>query len=231
MQRHSLLLVEDDDELAELIQDYLSSMEFNVTIEGNGAQAVARIIQEQPDIVLLDLMLPDLDGISVCKQVRAEYPNLIVMLTASNESMDHVLGLEIGADGYLNKPIEPRVLLAHLRALLRRQQQPIKNEESILFQVGNISLDPANRKLLLDNKPVELSLQEYELLFLLLQNTGKILSRDEIYRQLKGYEYDGESRFIDILISQIRAKLATDGVSHKHIKTVRSKGYLFAGDF
>ncbi len=231
MQEYSLLLVEDDEELAELIQDYLQTMEFKVEIENNGAKAVERILNEQPDIVLLDLMLPGMDGISICKQVRTQFHNLIVMLTASNETMDHVLGLEIGADEYLNKPIEPRILLAHLRALLRRQQRIIQTAPNQVLRVGNILLDPSNRKLMVDNLPVELALQEYELLNLLMVQQGIILSRDAIFKQLKGIEYDGENRFIDILVSQLRSKLAVDGVSHKHIKTVRSKGYLFAGEF
>ena len=231
MQEYSLLLVEDDEELAELIQDYLQTMEFRVDIENNGAKAVDRILNEQPDIVLLDLMLPGMDGISICKQVRSQYHNLIVMLTASNETMDHVLGLEIGADEYLNKPIEPRILLAHLRALLRRQQRISQAAPSQVLRMGNILLEPSNRKLMVSNQPVELALQEYELLNLLMVQQGVILSRDAIFKQLKGIEYDGENRFIDILVSQLRSKLAVDGVSHKHIKTVRSKGYLFAKEF
>jgi len=145
--------------------------------------------------------------------------------------MDHVLGLEIGADEYLNKPIEPRILLAHLRALLRRQQRTNQAAPSQALRVGNILLDPGNRKLTVNNQPVELALQEYELLNLLMGQPGNILSRDEIFKQLKGIEYDGENRFIDILVSQLRSKLAVDGESHKHIKTVRSKGYLFAREF
>ena len=231
MQEYSLLLVEDDEELAELIQDYLQTMEFKVDIENDGAKAMARIINEQPDIVLLDLMLPGMDGISICKQVRSQFHNLIVMLTASNETMDHVLGLEIGADEYLNKPIEPRILLAHLRALLRRQQRTNQAAPNQTLRVGNILLDPSNRKLTVNNQPVELALQEYELLHLLMEQQGAILSRDEIFKQLKGIEYDGENRFIDILVSQLRSKLAVDRESHKHIKTVRSKGYLFAREF
>ena len=226
MQKYSLLLVEDDVELAELISDYLSTMEFKVDIEGDGAVAVQRIVDEQPDIVLLDLMLPGMDGISICKEVRAKFGNLIVMLTASNETMDHVLGLEIGADEFLTKPIEPRILLAHLRALLRRQQRIAESADASILQVGSIILDPENRKLRVNNDIVELALQEFEFLYLMMKNVGKILSRDEILQQLKGIEYDGENRYIDILVSQLRSKLAVDDRSHKHIKTVRSKGYL-----
>ncbi len=231
MQKYSLLLVEDDVELAELISDYLSAMEFKVNIENDGAIALQRIVSEQPDIVLLDLMLPGMDGISICKEVRAKFSNLIVMLTASNETMDHVLGLEIGADGFLTKPIEPRILLAHLRALLRRQKRIMDSEDVSVLQVGSIILDPENRKLKVNNQIVELALQEFEFLYLLMKNVGKILSRDEILQQLKGIEYDGENRYIDILVSQLRSKLAVDGVSHQHIKTIRSKGYLFAKEF
>ena len=226
-----VLLVEDDVELAELIQGYLNNYEFDVHVETNGDRAQEIILDAQPDLVILDLMLPGKDGISVCKEVRTNFDNLIVMLTASNESIDHILGLEIGADEFLTKPIEPRILLAHLRALLRRQTKRVELSERPVLRVGNIEVLEHNRMVKLNAEMLELAQQEYELLVLLMKNMGTILTRDEIFKELKGIEYDGVNRFTDILVSQLRTKLAKDGVSDQHIKTIRSKGYLFVEQF
>ena len=222
----NILLVEDDVELAELIQGYLINYEFAVDIEHNGLRAVDRIIQQQPDLVILDLMLPGKDGISICKDVRELFNNIIVMLTASNESVDHVLGLEIGADEFIHKPVEPRILLAHLRALLRRQVQGSQKTSVDKYQVGYIELFPSDRLVKVADQKVDLLQNEYELLLYLFINLGKVITRDDIFLQLKGIDYDGQSRFTDILISQLRTKLAVDGISGNHIKTVRNKGYL-----
>ena len=226
-----VLLVEDDLELAELIQSYLNGYEFDVQVEHNGERAQEIIVETQPDLVILDLMLPGKDGISICKDVRAHFDNLIVMLTASNESIDHILGLEIGADEFLSKPVEPRILLAHLRALLRRHSKQEQSSERSVLKVGNIEVFEHNRMVKLDSETLELAQQEYELLVMLMKNMGTILSRDEIFKELKGIEYDGVNRFTDILVSQLRTKLATDGISDNHIKTIRSKGYLFVEQF
>ena len=230
-EKWNILLVEDDIELAELIQDYLNTYEFNVSIEHNGATAVGKIIQQQPDLVILDLMLPGKDGISICKEVREQFDNIIIMLTASNEIVDHVLGLEIGADEFIQKPVEPRVLLAHLRALLRRQQQVTKQLASECYQVGVIELFERDRLVKVAGHKVALLQNEYELLLFMFMRVGSVITRDDIFRHLKGIDYDGQSRFSDILVSQLRTKLAVDGISGNHIKTVRNKGYLLVEQF
>ncbi len=227
----SVLLVEDDIELAELIQDYLNNYEFQVELIHNGMVAVPQVIQQQPDLVILDLMLPGKDGISICKEVREQFDNIIVMLTASNESVDHVLGLEIGADEFIRKPVEPRVLLAHLRALLRRQEKAGKQTKVDKYQVGQIELFEHDRLVKVAGQKIELLQNEYELLHLMFTHIGQIITRDQIFRQLKGIDYDGMSRFSDILVSQLRNKLAVDGLSGNHIKTVRNKGYLLVEQF
>lgn len=226
-----ILLVEDDLELAQLIQDYLSCYEFIVEVVHDGSQAVSRIGNDQPDLVILDLMLPGKDGISICKEVRADYSKIIIMLTASSESIDHILGLEIGADEFIHKPVEPRVLLAHVRALIRRQQIPRKSIEIVKTQLGNLEINTSDRLVKVDGIIVELLNNEYELLLLLFKNTGEIITRDDIFKRLKGIEYDGVSRFSDILISQLRNKLSIDGISGNHIKTVRNKGYILVEEF
>lgn len=226
-----ILLVEDDIELAELIQDYLNNYEFQVELIHNGTIAVEQIIEQQPDLVILDLMLPGKDGISICKEVREQFDNIIVMLTASNESVDHVLGLEIGADEFIRKPVEPRILLAHLRALLRRQEKVAQGQRVEKYQVGQVELFENDRLVKVAGQKIELLQNEYELLHLMFSHVGQIITRDQIFRHLKGIEYDGMSRFSDILVSQLRNKLAVDGISGNHIKTVRNKGYLLVEQF
>lgn len=228
--KYHILLVEDDPQLAELIAEYLADFEFEVAIECNGTAAVSRIIQQQPDLVILDLMLPGEDGISVCKRVRDGYDQAILMLTASQESVNHILGLEIGADDFLHKPVEPRVLLAHVRSLLRRQQKAESKPASGL-RYGAVEISVHNRWVKVSGKLLQLSDQEFRLLQLLLEPAGQIRSRDEISLALKGVEYDGESRYCDIMISQLRQQLNSDGVSGRHIKTVRNQGYLFVTEF
>lgn len=226
-----ILLVEDDIELAELIKDYLSCYEFSVDVIHDGHKAVSRIISEQPDLVILDLMLPGKDGISICKEVRPEFNKIIIMLTASSESIDHILGLEIGADEFIHKPVEPRVLLAHIRALIRRQAIPQKVVEKTKFQLGKLEVNTSDRLVKVDSVIVDLLSNEYELLSLLFTHVGAIITRDDIFKHLKGIEYDGTSRFPDILISQLRTKLSIDGISGNHIKTVRNKGYILVEEF
>jgi len=223
----TILLVEDDIELAQLIQEYLNANGFSLAIESDGALAEDRILSETPDLVILDLMLPGKDGMSICKSIRDEYSNPIIMLTASGESVDHILGLELGADDYLSKPIEPRILLAHIRAVLRRATA-IPSPSQNLVQVGNITMDFSSRKVTVLDTVIDLTGPEYELLSILVEHRGNTLTRDELLNLWRGIDYDGQNRIVDITISQIRSKLATDNVSDKHIKTVRNKGYLLA---
>lgn len=229
--KSKILLVEDDVELAQLIQDYLSCYEFSVDVIHEGSQAVSRILNDQPDLVILDLMLPGKDGISICKEVRPDFNKIIIMLTASSESIDHILGLEIGADEFIHKPVEPRVLLAHIRALIRRQSIPQKVVEKTKLQLGKLEVNVSDRLVKVDGVTVELLSNEYDLLSLLFDHVGAIITRDDIFKHLKGIEYDGVSRFPDILISQLRTKLAIDGISGNHIKTVRNKGYILVEEF
>ncbi len=235
--KKNILLVEDDEELAELIQDYLERAEFNVSVEHNGLIAADRVLQDKPDLVILDLMLPGKDGIAICRDVRPFFDGHILMLTASNESVDQILGLEIGADDFVQKPVEPRILLARIRALFRRsghEKQPIIESASIetdSMHFENLLISPATRQVKVNGHQINLANPEYDVLLLLAENRGKILSRNDIFVSLRGIEYDGQNRLVDITISQLRAKLACDGQSDRHIKTIRNKGYLFVEEF
>ncbi len=224
-----ILIVEDDERLAELTRDYQQANGLDVAIENDGARAVARILDEQPDLVVLDLMPPGEDGVSICRRVRNDYAGPILMLTARTDDLDEVLGLEMGADDYVAKPVRPRVLLARVRALLRRVQPlPLDEaDDSSRLQFGNLVVDASMREAWLDEQAIDLTSAEFDLLWLLCSNAGRVLSREEIFAQLRGIEYDGQDRSIDVRVSRIRPKIGDDPMHPRLIKTVRSKGYLF----
>ena len=230
-----ILIVEDDERLAGLTREYLESNGMQVSVEGDGTAAVERIKTEQPDLVILDLMLPGEDGLSICRLVRPSYRGPIIMLTARDDDLDQVLGLEMGADDYLAKPARPRVLLARIRALLRRVKegpepsagQSVASGEQNRVTFANLVVDNGMREAWLDEEPIDLTSAEFDLLWLLSSNAGRVLSREEIFTALRGIEYDGQDRSIDVRISRIRPKIGDDPLQPKRIKTVRSKGYLF----
>ena len=222
-----VLIVEDDQRLAELTREYLESNGLRVSIEGNGALAAERIIAEQPDLVILDLMLPGEDGLSICRKVRDRYDGPILMLTARTDDMDQVLGLDTGADDYVCKPVRPRLLLARVQALLRRSEPPQAVVPERRLQFGPLVVDNALREAWLHENGIELTSAEFDLLWLLVANAGRILSREEIFTALRGIGYDGQDRSIDVRISRIRPKIGDDPIHPRLIKTIRSKGYLF----
>lgn len=223
----SVLLVEDDRELAEIVRDYLIENGFSVSIEMRGDLAVGRILQERPDLVVLDVNLPGMDGFTVCKSVRDQYQGAIVMLTARIEEIDEVLGLEFGADDYLTKPVRPRVLLARLRTHLRKS--PAVNAElEDCISVGGLSVYPSRRHVELRAVPVELTSAEFDLLHFLAQRAGKIVSRAELYESLAGETYDPQDRSIDLRISRLRRKLGDNQSNPTRIKSVRGTGYLLS---
>jgi len=230
MTAQHLLLVEDDAELAELIQDYLASEQFTVSWSDNGTDAVERIVQEQPDIVILDYMLPGLNGLEVCKRVIPNYAGPILMLTAKDDDMLEITSLNHGALGFLRKPVRPHILLAHIKAHLRaaeKRHTPDSSSNSSLV-VQDLVLDVASLRATLAGVELPLTSAEFELLLLLAQSAGKALSRDEISQSLRGLEYDGLDRTIDMRISSLRRKLGDESPPYTYIKTVRSKGYLLA---
>ncbi|AKG14904.2 chemotaxis protein CheY [Moraxella bovoculi] len=222
-----ILIVEDDERLAMLTQDYLRRNGLDVAIETDGTRAIRRIVSEQPDLVVLDVMLPGSDGLTVCREVRPNYQNPILMLTARTEDMDQVLGLEMGADDYVAKPAQPRVLLARIRALLRRSETAPSVDSPQRLEFGDLVIDNGGRSVTLNDELVDFTSAEYDLLWLLASNSGRILSREDIFERLRGIEYDGQDRSIDVRISRIRPKIGDDPENPKRIKTVRSKGYLF----
>ena len=225
----TLLLVEDDGALAELIASYLQRNDFTVRVIARGDQVMEAVHRERPDLVVLDLMLPGLDGLQVCRQLRQTSQSLpILMLTARDDSHDQVLGLEMGADDYVTKPCEPRVLLARIRTLLRRSTINEPRLDSDLIQVGGLGIDLAERTVTWRGEAVELSSGEYNLLVVLARNAGTVLSRDRILQQLRGIEFNGTDRSVDVAISKLRRKFDDHAGEARKIKTVWGKGYLFS---
>jgi len=228
-----ILIVEDDERLADLTREYLESNGLAVSLENHGGAAVERIRDEQPDLVVLDLMLPGEDGLSICRRVRPVYSGPIIMLTARTDDLDQVLGLEMGADDYISKPVQPRVLLARIRAMLRRVDgaPAAKPEEPgdgpVRLQFNDLVVDSSMREAWLCGESIDLTSAEFDLLWLLASNAGRVLSREEIFTALRGIEYDGQDRSIDVRVSRIRPKIGDDPIHPRRIKTVRSKGYLF----
>ncbi|MEW8506082.1 MAG: response regulator [Candidatus Thiodiazotropha sp.] len=226
-----VLLVEDDVELAELVQEYLQRYEFEVSLEHRGDTASDRVRQSNPDILVLDLNLPGRDGLDICRDLRMEYQGPIVMFTARDEDVDEIVGLELGADDYLTKPVEPRVLLARLRSLLRRFRQTDRTaEEDDLLHFGSLRIEASARAVSVNADEVELSTGEFDLLWLLATQAGKVVDRDSALKTLRGFGYDGLDRSVDIGISRLRRKLGDDANHPYRIKTVRGRGYLFVPD-
>ena len=228
--RTRILIVEDDEQLAHLVGEYLTAMGFDTQIEPRGDTAPDRILADPPDLVILDIMLPGLDGLKVCQRIRPHFKGPILMLTALDEEVDEVVGLETGADDYMAKPVRPRLLVAHINALLRRT--PAATPETLTRQcrVGNLVLNTGTRNVSKDGQPLELTTAEFDLLALLMQNAGTIISRDHIYEELRGIEYDGIDRSIDLRVARLRKKMGDDGKSPAVIKSVRGVGYLLVAD-
>lgn len=229
-----LLLIEDDVRLAELIRDYIQQQGFQVLIQHRGDQAVAEFKPKNTDIIIVDLMLPGMDGLQVCQRVREQFKGPILILTAKNSDIDHVMGLELGADDFVTKPIEPPVLLARLRALLRRSSdfnsEPEEKEAVNDLNFGGLNISHKAQKVVLGEAEIDLTTQEFALLWLLAENAGSVLSRDQIFTHMRGIEYDGFDRSVDVRISCLRRKLNDQGEQPKRLKTVWGKGYLFVAD-
>lgn len=228
-EKTNVLLVEDDASLAEWVSDYLISHGYLVTHANRGDVAVELIKADEPDIVLLDVMLPKKDGFDVCREVRAFYSNPILMMTACTEETDEILGLELGADDYLAKPIKPRVLLARIKALLRRNIEDVDNREN-QRHFGEFSIDSKSRTASLAGELIPVSSHEFTVLWYLAERAGDVVSREKLISTVRGIEYDGLDRSVDICVSRLRKKLKDNPDHPRRIKTVRGKGYLFTTD-
>lgn len=226
----NILLVEDDESLAQWVSEYLTEQGFNVTHIARGDEVEAVVKQQDFALVLLDLMLPGMDGVEVCRRLRAFSQVPIIMLTAKSDEFDEVIGLEVGANDYVIKPVRPRALLARIKTLLRSTTpaEPVANEQQLNF--GVFAIDNSSKSVSYRGQELELSTNLFELLWLLASNAGTVISRDTVFQTLKGREYDGLDRRFDVMISTLRKKLDDNPQKPKKIKTVWSQGYLFVAD-
>jgi DNA-binding response OmpR family regulator len=233
-----LLLVEDDARLAELTAESLRRKGWRVDVVGRGDRAIERIRRDPPDLVILDVNLPGGDGFDVCRAVRSGFPGAILMLTARDDDLDQVVGLELGADDYVAKPVAPAVLAARVRALLRRGERTAAGGAAAdgtsaaatarRVSAAGVTIDAAAREVRVRGEPVQLTTAEFDLLSALASSAGRIVSRDELMQSLRGLEFDGLDRSIDARVSRLRRKLGDDADDPRVIKTVRGRGYLFA---
>jgi two-component system phosphate regulon response regulator OmpR len=220
-----ILLVEDDPRLAEMVKTYLGEAGYRVTIAGNGATGIAREAREPFDALILDLMLPDMDGLDVCRAVRGRAATPILMLTARGDAMDRVVGLEMGADDYLPKPFEPRELLARLRSILRRGAAT-QADETLRF--GRLEIDVGARLVRVDGDARPLTSYQFALLLALARHAGRVMSRETLMDLVKHERLEAFDRSIDVHVSRIRAAIEDDAKRPRRVITVRGAGYVFA---
>jgi DNA-binding response OmpR family regulator len=225
MAQKTILVVDDEKNIVELAKLYLEKEGYRVEDARDGAEALAKIKSLQPALIVLDLMLPEIDGWEVCRRVRRESDIPIIMLTARGDDVDKIVGLELGADDYLTKPFNPRELVARVRAVLRRYQKATRPER--IVKIGQVTIDPQRREVKVKGKPIELRTKEFDLLLTLARHKGIVLSRDQLLDMVWGYDFYGQTRTVDVHIAHLREKLAGSGLV---IDTVWGIGYKLVAD-
>ena len=222
-----ILVIDDDEKLNDLLKNYLSDFGYKVLSTTHPEKGLQLIHSQKPDLVILDVMLPDMSGFEVCKRIRQDSDVPVVMLTARGELMDRVVGLELGADDYLPKPFEPRELVARIQTVLRRT---VRVDASPVQKYGSLKVDFPRRKAFVNDRDVDLSTNEFTALNLLVRNIGKVMDRDQIMQELRGMDADAFNRTVDITMSRLRQKLGDDPKNPAFIKTVWGAGYVFIGE-
>jgi DNA-binding response OmpR family regulator len=222
MSEKLILLVDDEPHIIELEKMYLEREGFRTISAGNGVAAMEAVALQKPALMVLDIMLPELSGLEVCKKLREEdNPIAIIMVTARDDDIDKILGLELGADDYLTKPFNPRELVARVKAILRRESR-IHQTELTPIQIEDLEINPASRNVYINGERIELRAQEFDLLLVFIQNKGIVLTREQLLEQAWGYDYFGQTRTVDVHVGHLRKKLATSKVK---IETVTGVGY------
>jgi len=226
MESPRILVVDDEPNIVQLVSMYLARENYTVITAGDGQKAFDIVKTQEPDLVVLDVMLPSLDGLEVCRRLRAEGNAVpIIMVTARDDDIDKIIGLELGADDYLTKPFNPRELVARIRAILRRGiMDGAKSQKPI--RIADLEIDLAGRVVTIDGEPVEMRTQEFEVLRVLAENNGIVLTREQLLRKAWGYDFYGQTRTVDVHIAQLRRKLASSQV---RIETVTGYGYKLVG--
>ena len=225
-----LLMIEDDARLAAMVGDYLRQSGYGFVHAGDGASGMAALAQGSPALVILDLMLPDTDGLALCQRIKHESNAAVLMLTAKGDPMDRIVGLEMGADDYLPKPFEPRELLARIRAVLRRGQASASQLTPAAppLRFGSLEIDREARSVTVAGRLCELTSYQFDLLLAMAERAGRVLSRDQIMEAVRGRELDAFDRSIDVHMGRIRAAIEADPKQPRRILTVRGVGYVFA---
>ena len=216
----TVLVVDDERNIVDLVRLYLEKEGFAVVAAGDGEAALVALDRHDPDLVVLDLMLPRLDGYEVCREIRRRGPTPVLILTARSDDIDAVVGLELGADDYVTKPFNPRVLVARVKAILRRTEATDRGERPI--EVGTLRIDPRRRDATVDGRTIELRTREFDLLMALARDPGVVLTRDVLLERVWETDFAGETRTVDVHVAELRKKLGADG---PRIETVRSVGY------
>lgn len=222
---YRLLIIDDDVALNELLGEYLERFGHRLAAATTATDGIRLLRRDRPDLLILDVMLPDADGMEVCREIRRESDIPIVMLTARGDVPDRVLGLEFGADDYVPKPFEPRELVARIETLMRRSRQPVTPR----LMSGDLTLDSETRRVELAGAEVDLTSMEFELLRVLMESRGRVLTRDAVLQALRGIDADVFDRSVDMLVSRLRRKLDDDSRSPRWVKTIRGTGYQFVG--
>jgi two-component system alkaline phosphatase synthesis response regulator PhoP len=222
-----ILVVEDEETIVTLIKFNLEKAGYKVVTAFDGLEALRLIEQERPDLILLDLMLPGMDGMEVLKQVRQDKNNTpVMMLTARGEELDKILGLELGADDYLTKPFSPREVVARVKAILRRSRGNMNQAaEEEVIKLGELTIQPESYQAYYRDQLLELTPKEFELLLYLVRNKGRVLTREQLLNNVWNYDFMGDSRIVDVHISHLRDKIEEDSRQPKYIKTIRGLGY------
>jgi DNA-binding response OmpR family regulator len=222
---HRILVVDDEPSVTELLAYNLRKALYEVSIAGNGREALQLVHEFQPHLILLDLMIPEMDGLDVCRTLRQSSTIPIIMITARGEELDRVVGLELGADDYVTKPFSVRELMARIKAVLRRGQSETAVPVTLITGTGGILMDMERRTVTIADEPIELTKLEFDLLHRLLINAGRVLTRERLLEQAWGYEYVGDTRAVDSAIKRLRAKLRAISAEADRIESVRGLGY------
>ncbi|MBI3998536.1 MAG: response regulator transcription factor [Armatimonadetes bacterium] len=220
-----ILVVDDEPHIVELVRYNLLQEGFEVLAAGDGEGALAKARSERPDLIVLDIMLPGVDGLEVCRTLRRETSVPIIMLTAKGGELERVVGLELGADDYVTKPFSPRELVARVRAVLRRRAREVASPAAEPLEVGALRLDPTTHEVTLDARPVDLTAREFELLRLFMRHPNRVFTRDFLLEHLWGYDFYGSTRTVDMHVSRLREKIEDEPVEPTYIMTVRGVGY------
>ncbi len=223
----TILVIEDEETFREVLEFMLSKEGFNVVLAADGAEGIRKFNEARPDLVLLDLMLPEVSGMDVCKEIRSKSTTPIIMLTAKDSELDKVLGLELGADDYVTKPFSTRELLARIRAVLRRGVAELEDDDQLLVSIGNVRMNLERHEVSVNGQSISLPLKEFELLEFLMRNAGRVLTRGQLMDRVWGSDYVGDGKTLDVHVKRLRSKIETDPANPQLLTTVRGLGYRF----